>query len=132
FDVATAVHSQEPAMTLVRLGVVFVLTAGLAAAADKPAAADKSTEPSHSVAGAVTVKSADGKYTLQTLCLDTSGRVLALVAQPKPYGAPLKGATGEIHVFDPAGKPVLDFKVPFHAQSLNCGPDGTIYVAGDG
>src|SRR4051812_12386022 len=103
-------------MTLVRLGVVFVLTAGLAAAAETPAPENKSAEPSHKLSGAVTVKGTNGTATLQTLCLDADGRVLALVAQAKPYGAPLKDATGEIHVFDPAGKPVLDFKVPFHAQ----------------
>jgi hypothetical protein len=120
-------------MMLVRIGVVFVLTAGLAAAADTPASNDnKSAEPSHKMAGDVTVKSTDGKYTLQTLCLDTNGRVLALVAPSKPFGAPVKGATGEVRVFDPVGKPVLDIKVPFHAQSLNCAPDGTILVAGDG
>src|SRR4051794_25952861 len=120
-------------MMLVRLGVVFALTAGLAAAADTPALADvKKADPSHKLVTAITVTGTDGNAKLQTLCVDADGRVLALVAAPKPYGAPLKGATGEVQVFDPAGKPVLNFKVPFHAQAVNCGPDGTIYVAGDG
>jgi hypothetical protein len=87
-------------------------------------------ETTHKVVASVVVKGEKG-LTLQTLCLDAQGRVVGLVAPPKPFGAPLKGATAEVHVFDADGKPVRNWKVDFHATAVNCGPDGTIYVAGD-
>jgi hypothetical protein len=68
---------------------------------------------------------------LQTLCLDGDGRVLAVVAPPRGYGAPVKNATSEVQVFSPDGKAVTSWKVPFHAHAINAGPDGTVYVAGD-
>ena len=70
-------------------------------------------------------------HALQTLCLDKDGRVLGVVAPPRGYGAPMKNASAEVHVFSPEGKPVTKWKVPFHAHAINAGPDGTVYVAGD-
>jgi hypothetical protein len=148
-------------MKLIRCGAfaLLALVAGYAAADDKPkvvpatpAIQAKPADPdvarpilgepagnplanreaTHKVARSVDVKGANG-LTLQTLCLDPlSGNVVGLVATPKPFGAPVKGATAEVHVFDPSGRPVRNWKVDFHGQSINCGPDGTIYVAGDG
>lgn len=130
--------------------MVLALIAGYATADEKPtkpapaapktARADEpapSTNPisnratTHKVVTAVDVKGDKGAK-LQTICLNADGRVVGLVAAPKPYGAPVKGATAEVHLFTADGKPVKNWTVDFHGQSINCGPDGTIYVAGDG
>lgn len=96
-----------------------------------PANSAAKLETTHKVTASVKVKGTGG-LTLQTLALDSEGRVVGLVATPKPFGAPIKGATAEIHVLDAAGKPVHNFKVPFHGQAINCGADGSVFVAGDG
>ncbi|MBN9118873.1 MAG: hypothetical protein J0I06_06900 [Planctomycetes bacterium] len=124
-------------MKLFRLGAVaLILAAGYAVAADEkpvpavpPNPAEK-FETTHKVVASVDVKGDKG-LTLQTLCLDGKGRVVGLVAPPKPYGPPTKGATAEVHLFDADGKPVKKWTVNFHATAVNCGPDGAIYVAGD-
>jgi hypothetical protein len=129
-------------MKLLRLGVAaLLLTAGSVIAEDeKPAPAlpvlkqppnpAEKFATTHKVVGSVDVKGEKG-MTLQTLCLDGKGRVVGLVAPPKPFGAPTKGATAEVHLFGADGKPVKSWKVNFHATAVNCGPDGAIYVAGD-
>ena len=93
--------------------------------------ADLGGKATHSQVAEVKVIGTDGKTKLQTLCLDANGRVLALVAPARGYGAPVKDGFGEVHVFSPDGKPVTSWRVGFHAQSINAGPDGTVYVAGD-
>lgn len=128
-------------MNLFRLGfVALLLAAGYTVADDKPAPLAQPVQPpkpaekfatTHALVNSVVVKGQKG-LTLQTLCLDGKGRVVGLVAPPKPFGAPIKGATAEIHLFDADGKPVKNWAVDFHATAVNCGPDGTIYVAGDG
>ena len=69
---------------------------------------------------------------LQTLAVDDSGRVLALVAPPRGFSSNQKGVTSEVHVLDADGKETGVWKVDFHANAVNAGPDGTVYVAGDG
>ncbi|AMV30206.1 hypothetical protein VT84_37790 [Gemmata sp. SH-PL17] len=127
-------------MKVFRLGVAAVLLAvgNARAADDKPVPATPIVPPNpaekfettHKVIASIDVKGEKG-HTLQTICLDSKGRVVGLVAPPKPYGAPPKGQTAEIHLFDADGKPAKNWKVPFHATAVNCGPDGMIYVAGD-
>src|SRR5262245_11694978 len=127
-------------MSFFRCGLAVLALAAGYAAADEPVRVPTPAAPpnpaakfptTHKLVTSVEVKrSAVGS--LQTLCTDTDGRILGLVAQAKPYNAPIKGATAEVHVFAPDGKPVTTFKVPFHGHSINCGPDGTVYVAGDG
>ncbi|HEY1191408.1 MAG TPA: hypothetical protein VGE74_27485 [Gemmata sp.] len=128
-------------MKLFRLGAALLLVAGYATADEKPAkVADPAPalppnpaekfDTTHKVIASIDVKGEKG-LTLQTICLDSKGRVVGLVAPPKPYGAPTKGATAEIHLFGADGKAVRKWAVPFHATAVNCGPDGTIYVAGD-
>ncbi|MBY0459283.1 MAG: hypothetical protein K2V38_18290, partial [Gemmataceae bacterium] len=123
------------------LALVLVLIAGGAGASDdkdpvpltplvRPNPAEK-FETTHKVVGAIEVKG-ENNLRLQTLCLDTKGRVVGLVAPPKPFGPPTKGATAEIHLFEADGKAIKSWKVDFHASAVNCGPDGHIYVAGDG
>ena len=136
-------------MTLICRGAaaVLALVAGYAVAADeKPAKPGdpvpvlppnplEKREATHKVAASIDVKGFAGPggipATLQTICMNSDGRVVGLVAAAKPYGAPVNGAIAEIHLFDADGKPVKNWKVDFHGQSINCGPDGSIYVAGD-
>lgn len=90
-----------------------------------------SKQGTHLSVAEVNVVGTDGKTKLQTICADADGRVLALVAPPRVYGGPLKAGASEVHVYSPDGKPVAHWAVPFHANSINVGPDGHVYVAGD-
>ena len=96
-----------------------------------PANPAEKLETTHKVSAAIDVKGKSG-LRLQTLCLDSMGRVVGLVATPKPFGGPVKGAAAEVQVFDADGKPLHDFKVDFHGMAVNAGPDGSVFVAGDG
>lgn len=107
----------------------FLFSSGAVVAA--PANPAEKLVATHKVSAAVDVKGSNG-LKLQTLCLDSTGRVVGLVATPKPFGGPVRGATAEVHVFDPDGKPVHTFKVDFHGQAVNAGADGTVFVSGDG
>jgi hypothetical protein len=93
------------------------------------AAAEKST--THEQVKEIPVKGDTGGITLQTLCLGGDGNVVALVAPPR-YGAKPKSAVSEVQVFTPAGEPVRRWKMNFTGQSINGGPDGSVYAAGDG
>jgi hypothetical protein len=73
-----------------------------------------------------------GGNSLQTIGVDATGRVLALVAQPRGFSGNQKNVTSEIHVLDENGKSTGVWTVKFHANAVNAGPDGTVYVAGDG
>lgn len=73
-----------------------------------------------------------GGNSLQTIGVDATGRILALVAQPRGFSQSQKNVTSEIHVLDSDGKAVDVWTVKFHANAVNAGPDGTVYVAGDG
>lgn len=89
-------------------------------------------EGTHEQTTDIKLQSTDGKMRLQTMSVDGKGRVLGLVAPPKTFGAPVKNATSEVHVVNPDGKTAGVWTVKFHANSINAGPDGTVYVAGDG
>ncbi len=73
-----------------------------------------------------------GGNSLQTIGVDAAGRILALVAQPRGFSQSQKNVTSEIHVLDSDGKAAGVWTVKFHANAVNAGPDGTVYVAGDG
>jgi hypothetical protein len=90
-----------------------------------------SEQASHEKLTDVTLKFKAG--TLQTLSVDPEGRVLALVAQPRSFGKPLKDAVSEVHILSPEGKPVGDpISMKFHAHCINSDTKGNIYVAGSG
>jgi hypothetical protein len=126
----------EPAKKVepVKPSLLSGILGGLAPAKDpksspQKVAAEKGT---HQVGTPIKVKGTDGRSQMQTISIDNEGRVLALVAPPRGYGASPKGATGEVHVFSSEGKALTNWKVDFHAQAINAGPDGSIFVAGDG
>ena len=86
----------------------------------------------HKQVADIKVRSSDGKHALQTIGIDAEGRVLALTSAPKSFGLPVKGIVSEVHIFTADAKPAGVLKVDFHANSVAGGPDGSIYVAGDG
>lgn len=85
---------------------------------------------SHQQIKAISIKGKTNGGSLQTLTVNPEGKVLALVAMPRQSrgSAPIRS---EIHVLDSDGVKIAVWDIPFHAHSLNCGPDGTVYVAGD-
>ncbi len=86
---------------------------------------------SHTLHKSLAVEGGKGA-SLQTLTVTADGRVLALVAPPRTFGAPVKDAASEVRVLDAEGETQSIWKVAFHATAVNEGPDGTVYVAGDG
>jgi hypothetical protein len=86
---------------------------------------------SHKLHKSVAIEAGKG-ISLQTLTVTADGRVLALVAPPRTFGAPVKDAASEVRVLDAEGDTKSIWKVAFHATAVNEGPDGTVYVAGDG
>jgi len=84
----------------------------------------------HNFKRAVTVKTSDGNG-VQTFCLDGQGRIVALAAPPRYFSGITKNSPSEVHVLAGDGEPVTQWNVDFVGQSINAGPDGTIYVAGD-
>ncbi|MFO1092802.1 MAG: hypothetical protein U0992_05730 [Planctomycetaceae bacterium] len=103
---------------------VCVYAAPLAAAADA----------SHKQSRTIDVPGHDGS-SLQTFTLLPDGKVAALVASGGSHGEPgeVKAApASEVHVFDAAGEPAEVWKIDFAAQSIAAGPDGNVFVGGDG
>jgi hypothetical protein len=84
----------------------------------------------HAFKRAVSVRTSDG-HGVQTFCLDGQGRIIALAAPPRYFSGPSKNSQSEIHVLANDGEPITHWQVDFVGQSINVGPDGTIYVAGD-
>jgi hypothetical protein len=87
--------------------------------------------PSHDKYAEIKVKGKHSGNSLQTLCADGEGNILAVVA-PARYGPPSESqVTSEVQVFSPEGKAIRQWDVPFKAQCIASGSDGKIYVAGD-
>jgi hypothetical protein len=84
----------------------------------------------HQFKKAVTIKASDGNG-VQTFCLDGQGRIVALAAPARYFSGPSSTLRSEVHVLTSDGEPVTHWNVDFPGQSINAGPDGNIYVAGD-
>jgi hypothetical protein len=90
-------------------------------------------DASHKQVREIRVAGRDGS-TLQTLALLPDGKVAALVA-PGGHGeihesrAP---ATSEVRLFDESGTALATWRIEFTAQSIGAGPDGSVFVGGDG
>lgn len=105
--------------------VLVVLGVSFANAAD---------EATHVQVAAIDVKGENGT-SLQTLAITPEGQVVGLVSvsrygQATPEGAPKP--VPEVRVFDADGKELNRWPLAFAGQSIGVGPDGTIYVAGEG
>lgn len=87
--------------------------------------------PTHEKVAEINIKAKHSGNTLQTLCSDSKGNVLAIVG-PSRYSDPSsKKANSEVQVFDRDGKAVHSFDLDFTGQAISAGPDGRIYIAGD-
>jgi hypothetical protein len=87
----------------------------------------------HAFKKGVVVRSADGRMSILSFCLNKDGQIVALLGSEFGYG-------GGRHAMDESGVKLLskdgdslkEWKVDFAAQSINVGPDGSVYVAGSG
>lgn len=100
--------------------------------AQAKALAEMAKLASHEQTVEVRVVGSDNKTRLQTLTMTADNRVLALVATPRGFGAPLKNAKAEVQSFDLSGKKLDTWPLSFHAHSIGAAADGTVYVAGNG
>jgi hypothetical protein len=121
---AAAIAADEPTATPAAKVVGALLLGG------QPAAGP-AVQTTHERIKEVAVTGETTGNSLQTLCLDGAGNVVALVA-PARYGVKPASPVSEVQVFSPTGDPVRKWKVNFLAQSINAGPDGAVFVAGDG
>src|SRR6267142_1450726 len=99
-----------------------------------PIKAELAATATHEQLRSVVVKGADGSA-LQTLTVTPGGKVVGLVAPSRHASIGVPGArksSSEIRVFDADGKELQRWALPFVGHSVGAGPDGAIYVAGDG
>lgn len=89
-------------------------------------------EATHETVKEIKLQSKDGSLRLQTITVAADGRLFGLVAPPKTFNAPTKDVVSEIHVLNAEGEEQAVWTVPFHATSINVGPDGTTFVGGAG
>ncbi len=89
---------------------------------------------SHKQVQAIKVEGSGGG-SLQSMTRTTDGRLVALVGASR-YGGVRGGAKSEpdteIHVFDKDGNERTSWKVDFPGQAIGAGPNGTIFVGGNG
>jgi hypothetical protein len=104
--------------------------AAIAGDKPEPAKETKAPEGTHAVSKAIAIKSETKGIKLQTLSLGPDGMIYALLG-PDRYGAKPTNA-GEVQVLDATGEKIRSWKVEFLSQAINCAPDGTVLVAGDG
>lgn len=120
-----------------RPAVINPITAALGRLLGVKSSGDATVEKgTHTQATYIKVKAGTTGHSLQTFCLGMNGNVLAVVGPPR-YFAPGSNAakasrTGTVQAFDSAGELLRSWKVPFAPQAINVGPEGTVYVAGDG
>jgi sugar lactone lactonase YvrE len=105
---------------IVLLATVMWSLAGAAVAADGDDATAAGTG-THGQERLMKVVSTPGEK-LTTFAVDGAGRVLAGVAAESPT----------IRVYDPAGELAAEWKLPVPPEAINVGPNGDIFVAGQG
>ncbi len=88
--------------------------------------------PSHEKLAEVKIKAKHNGNTLQTICSDSKGNVLAIVGPSRYSENPSsKKSVSEVQIFDQDGKAVRNFDLDFTGQAISVGTDGKIYIAGD-
>jgi hypothetical protein len=123
---AAAIAQDKPA---VQTGTILEILVDALSPANAPAKA--AVETTHEQVKAIAVKGTVAGNSLQTLCLDGNGNIVALVA-PARYGNKPASPSSEVQVFSPAGEPIRKWTINFTGQSINAGPEGSVLVAGDG
>jgi hypothetical protein len=96
-------------------------------------APNQPTNTSHVFKRGVVVRSADGRMSILSFCLNKDGQIIALVGSEMGYGGGQETPTQSgVKVLSKEGEALNEWKVDFAAQSINVGADGTVYVAGSG
>ena len=111
--------------------------ASAAWAADGVPGGTEKLQKSHRQATSVALRDSGSGATLQDFCLDRNGMVVALLAKNSALGtigklAGQDATKSQVRILDRDGKLVRNWDVDFAAQAINCAPDGSIYVAGNG
>ena len=105
----------------------------------------KSAPATHRQQKVLTVAKVEAGEKLEDFCLDSKGRILALLGpnDQSPSGIALPAVPGisagqqpkfesAVHVFDATGHLVAKWAVGFSGQAINTAPDGTVLIGGDG
>lgn len=76
----------------------------------------------------------EGAASLQTLAATPDGKIVALVGLPRNAapGTQTKTPLGKVLLLDDSGKELAGWPLDFSGQSIGVGPEGAVYVAGDG
>lgn len=96
--------------------------------------------PTHSEVQTIKVTTQDQPGMLNTFCLDAKGNILAacggsktrVVVDAAGRRAQTTQGQNQIRVLSPEGKAIAEWNVPFAPQAIQHGPDGRIYVGGEG
>jgi hypothetical protein len=123
----------------------YAIFAQVAAVADESVPSSiKGAPATHKQQKILTVAKAESGEKLEDFCLDTKGRILALLG-PNDQGMGMslsaiagifskKGSKFEsaVHVYNAEGNLVSKWPVGFSGQAINTAPDGTIVIGGNG
>lgn len=103
------------------------------AATPSEATPTTASEATHEQLKTVSIKGESGGK-LQTLSITPDGTIIALVGPGRvaPIGKTATASPSEICLLDADGSEVKRWTIPFTGHSVASGPDGLIYVAGDG
>ena len=132
--VAVATRADEPTATKPKQGTINAILGALKLA-DATAAPLPAETTTHKQTAEIVVRTSDGKGTLQTFAVGPDGNLYAVVTAPVAYGAGVelgRKATGEIHVYTPAGKSLRHWVTDFEPQRIAVAASGEVYVGGSG
>ena len=124
-----SVNAQLPSAVL---GAVLLATA--------PALIAQTSAATHEMVATIKLTHQDQPALLNTFCLDADGRILAACGGSKAiYAITAAGRTSktlkqptQVRVFAPDGENLANWDLDIVPQAINVGPDGRIYVGGEG
>ncbi len=123
------------------LRTVAILIVGwsmVALGADGVPNAVKKLDKTHKQVSTIRLRAAEADATLQDFCVDRDGMIVTLLAKVAPIGTVVadgdtkKSGQSQVRILDRDGKLVRQWDLDFVAQSINTGPDGSVYVGGNG
>lgn len=97
-------------------------------------------ETTHEQAATLAIPTGEEKVTIHTFCVDAKGRLLAAcggeqmsyVRGEKGYELKTTTQSSGIRVLSPEGKLLTTWPLEITPQSVNVGPDGSVYCGGQG
>jgi hypothetical protein len=128
------------ASTCGALAILLTCSCVVGEGADGVPGGVKKLEKSHKQATTIRFDGAETGATLQDFCVNRDGLVVALLAKAAPIGAVVadedanakKTGSSQVRILDSGGELVRQWDVDFVAQAIGTGPDGSVYVGGDG